>query len=338
MKPMCRMTGPLPLTLFVLSFFCTDANAAAAKDPAYLGVSVENLSRKEKEEMKASFGVRIAGVEKDSPAEKAGILEDDVIQYYGKEKIRTTGDLITRVRESAPDTTVQIKLVRKGLVKEMAVKVGKRESGWGERRIRLKDGGNKAWLGVRLHGLNDDLAGYFRVNPDEGALILQVEGKSPAEKAGLKAGDVIVRIGKEKVYEPGDVTDILRDFKPGDKIEVAVIRQGRETVVQAELEKGTGPLRLLGEPFSNGLLEYGDWGRWDLRPNVDVRIRDGGGRGDADILIRKEFDETNKEMKENIKEIEIRAREIGEKAKADAEEARKNLQRRLITVKESAEV
>ena len=330
MKSVCRLAGLVLLTSFVLFFSGWDANAAPARNPGYLGVSIENLSRKDKDDMKASFGVRIAGVEKDSPAEKAGILEDDVIQYYNNDKIHTTGDLIVRVRESAPDTTVRIKLVRKGLVKEMAVKIGKPESGWGDRRIQVLASGNRAWLGVRLHELNDDLAGYFRVNPDEGALILNVYDKSPAQKAGLKAGDVIVRIGKEKVYQPGDVTDILRDFKPGDKVEMAVVRQGRETTVQAELEKGTGRLNFLGVPFGAPLE------RWDWRP--DVRIRDDAQRGDADILIRKELDEANKEMKEKIKEIEIRAREIGEKAKTHAEDARKNLERKLITVQESAEV
>jgi serine protease Do len=128
------------------------------------------------------------------------------------------------VQESEADTTVKIRLVRGAETRELAVGIGNDPDGEKDRRVTvIKHLRQKAWMGVRLSSMDDDLAGYFRVKADEGALILGVEKDGPALHAGLKSGDVIVRLNKDKVYVPGDVVDIIGDRRPGDKIETAVI-------------------------------------------------------------------------------------------------------------------
>jgi len=62
--------------------------------------------------MAVSFGILVTDVRKGGPAETAGILKDDVIQYFNGEKIRAPGDLIVRVQEAKTDTTARIRLVR----------------------------------------------------------------------------------------------------------------------------------------------------------------------------------------------------------------------------------
>jgi len=204
----------------------------------YLGVSIERLSHSEKEEMGVSHGVLVTHVVKDGPAEKAGILEDDVILYFDGKKILRPDRLTDAVREKNPGTEVKITLFRDKTEKEVTVKIGKLPA----RSITLEWKGDKyilgggVYLGVQMQSLNKDLAGYFGVKEDGGALVLEVKEDSPAEKAGLKAGDVIVRMDKEDVTTPDDVIEILSDFDEGDQVEIEVIRQGKKQTFNVELE------------------------------------------------------------------------------------------------------
>jgi len=283
----------------------------------YLGVSIEDLSRKDKEKTGVSFGVRVVSVKKGSPAEQAGIREGDVIQVFNGEKIHTPIDLTVRVGESKPDTVVNVKLVRNNVVTEVAVKIGRIESESANRKMLVTKTEGRVWLGIRLHALGDDLAGYFKVKPDEGALILEVEKRSPAEKTGLKPGDVIVRIGKERVYEPGDVSDILQEFKPGDKADVTVVRQGREMTLKAELDKREdGNVRLFRipeGPFGPGIVE--------APGKIRIEAWDDAGRD-----WEKEWEGWSEKWKDQAKELEIRSREIGEKIRPRIEDLQKRIE------------
>ncbi len=329
-KNILRMAWMLIGTAFAAVVLAPGARAAAVKKQGvYLGVSIENLSRKDKEKTGVSFGVQVTGVKKGSPAEQAGIREGDVIQVFNGEKIRTPADLRIRVGDSKPDTTVNVQLVRNKVVTEVAVKIGRIEIESADRKIRITKTEGSVWLGVKLHALGDDLAGYFKVKPDEGALILEVEKRSPAEKAGLKAGDVIVRIGKERVYKPGDVSDILQEFKPGDKADLTVVRQGREMPLLAELDKReNGRFHLFQtpfDPFHSGVVETP--GKFRIETWDDA----GGDR-------EKGWEGWNEIWKDRAKELEIRSREIGEKIRPRIEDLQKRLEIELNTLEEHATI
>jgi S1-C subfamily serine protease len=95
-------------------------------------------------------------------------------------------------------------------------------------------------MGLRLQGLTDQLREYFGVPAGEGALVATVRDESPAAKAGLRAGDVIVAVGGETVGDPRDVADGVRGADAGPT-EVTVIRDGQRrtlTVVLEEREEG----------------------------------------------------------------------------------------------------
>jgi membrane-associated protease RseP (regulator of RpoE activity) len=291
----------------------SDAGAAAAlKKNGFLGVSIEGLSRKDKEKTGAAFGVMVAGVETGSPAEKAGIREDDVIQYFRGEKIRTPVELIRCVAGTEPDSVVKIRLVRNALAKEVAVKIGKMESEKRQRKIVARMNRSRARLGVRLHDLGDDLAAYFKVKPDEGALVLDVDRESAASKAGLKAGDVIVRVGKDKVFESGDVSELIGELKPGDKADLAIVRQGREIAVQARLDSSRGGDVRIGD-FMGGSA----FPRIDV-PDCKVLIRTGEDAGCEGIFGQEDVDR-------KIKEIRIKTDELNEKLKPKLEEIREKV-------------
>ncbi|MFW6192480.1 MAG: S1C family serine protease, partial [Gemmatimonadota bacterium] len=94
--------------------------------------------------------------------------------------------------------------------------------------------GGPARLGVRLQSLGDQLADYFGVGERKGALVTSVREDSPAEAAGLRAGDVIVGLGDDEVDDPGDVLRAVRRAEPGST-SVSIVRDGEESSVTVEL-------------------------------------------------------------------------------------------------------
>ncbi len=92
-----------------------------------------------------------------------------------------------------------------------------------------------AYLGVQLSGLNDDQAEYFDIDDGEGALITEVIEDSPAEKAGFRIYDVIVKIAGDDVDGPDDVVEAMGDHEEGDEVEIVVVRKGKNKTLKAAL-------------------------------------------------------------------------------------------------------
>ena len=277
----------------------------------YLGVYPERMSKDDRDEFGVKFGVLVKRVVKDGPAEKAGIKKYDVIQYINDEMIRRTDDLIDSVRQYKPGTGVEVKLVRDGKEKTVTAKLGKAKYhdysfNLGDRKgniFTLRKGG---YLGVQLQKLNGDLAGYFGVKADEGALIMDVSKDSPAEKAGLKAGDVILEVEKEKVSGPDDVVKALRDFEEGDEVSVEIMRHNKKKTVKAELgaARGFGDIRILRGPGGKGYFDMKDFNFPMPRIEAD---------GEHHILkdkIRTEM--RSKELEKKLKEVRERLNTVGE--------------------------
>ncbi|MGD2089476.1 MAG: PDZ domain-containing protein [Candidatus Aminicenantes bacterium] len=240
------MTGlVLVLTLILAG---TAATLMAGKDSGkgFLGVNVEKMSLGDKEEFGVKFGVLVTKVVEGEAAEKAGIKKYDVIRYFNGEKMRRPDDLVEAVRENKPGSQAKIKLVRDGKDKEVTVTLGElkfkaHSFKWKDKHGKeFKFVSGRAFLGVYLQDLNKDLAEYFGVKKDEGVLILKVSADTPAEKAGLKAGDVIVKFKDKNISTAGDVTKILADLKKGDKADIQIIRHKKKKTVQAELDERTG--------------------------------------------------------------------------------------------------
>lgn len=75
---------------------------------------------------------------------------------------------------------------------------------------------------------------------DKGAEVVTVNGESAAQKAGLKKGDIITRIGDKKIEDAEDVTKAVRSHKPGDQVAITVLRDGKEQRLTAKLDKYKG--------------------------------------------------------------------------------------------------
>lgn len=201
------------------------------KEKGYLGVTLFSLTRLDRQQLDVDFGVLVNSVEKDSPADQAGILDDDVIQYYNGQEVKRVSTLTEMIRDTKVGSFIQIKLNRRGKNKTLKVTIGKREDksiGFfyndlirvspEHKKIKIKI---KPYLGVQLHRMNESLKGYFH---ESGALVLQVEEDSPADQGGMKAGDVITAFDKHEVENIKELHKVLSKYEPDVGVTVQVIR------------------------------------------------------------------------------------------------------------------
>lgn len=284
----------------------------------YLGVGIEKLTEDDKEEYGVDFGVLVTNVLEGESAEKAGIKKHDVIRYFNKKKMGSTGDLIDAVRETKPGTKAKVKLVRDGKPKELTVTVGELKSLFSRfdsdrgKNFLFHSGKGRGYLGVHLQELNKDLAEYFGVNADGGVLILKVEEDSPAEKAGLKPGDVISEIDGKKVRDAGKVGKVVSAYEKGDEIELKIVRHKKVKSIKVELGETTG-LRsfgiLKGPGHIKSLKHFHTPGLKFIPGNEDdfrIILRDGKHRKEIKEEIKKKIEEAKKKAeKKKKKEIDI---------------------------------
>lgn len=231
-----------------LVLLAAEKAAPEANERGFLGVTVHGLGSDEREELGVKHGVQVAEVEKGSAAEKAGVLKDDVILSVNGEKIRDPQVLAEVVREQAPGSAVKIGLWRKNGALEVKAVLGKLErpkrAHWsvaplaGAMRSR-------AYLGVNLLEMDADLAAYFSVKAGEGVLVSSVAKDTPAEKAGLKAGDVIVQMNDKAVKESGDIHEALAALKKGDSVTITVVRRGQRQAIKVEPDFSRHPQRIM---------------------------------------------------------------------------------------------
>ncbi|MEI9944127.1 MAG: PDZ domain-containing protein [Chitinophagaceae bacterium] len=135
--------------------------------------------------------------------------------------------------------------------------------------------GNNNLAALSAMDENRAMLGVTTDNDDQGAEIQSITKEGGAEKAGLKKGDIITKVGDAKISDPDDLTKAIRSHKPGDKIDITYLRDKKEQKVNAELGKWKG---VNGYALGRGQQNYGF-----TMPDVNVenimpRIRTTPGR------------------------------------------------------------
>ena len=95
----------------------------------------------------------------------------------------------------------------------------------------------RPWLGVYMEPVTEELAKYFGMNKAEGAYINAVQKDSPAEKAGLRRGDIILELNKKAITKPEDLQEAVKASKIGDKVTMLIYRQNQTLIVTAKIEE-----------------------------------------------------------------------------------------------------
>ena len=236
---------------------------------SYLGVGVADVSaeRVQALKLKDDRGVEIVQVDQDAPAGKAGFKEHDVIVGFNGAPVESQEQFKRLMRETPPGRTVSMDIMRDGQPQNIKVQLADRKKlestvwphepqdfafampptppvppmpdfprAWTEQSItRIR-----STAGVTLESLTPQLGDYFGVKNGEGMLVRSVQKGSAAETAGLRAGDVIVRVGDQKISDNADWREALRNGKSG-KVSVVIVRDNREQTLSMSVPLRKGP-------------------------------------------------------------------------------------------------
>lgn len=244
--------------------------------PSFLGVELEEVTHDSAQrlKLKTERGAIIENVIPDTSAAKAGLRKDDVIVKWNGEAIESAGEVSRRIRETPAGRTVRLGIVRDGNDTESTVTLGERgeyisrvpataasavrvrpprepREAREPREPRISVVGRYR-LGVSVQGMSPQLAEYFGLAGRNGALVVYVYPDSPAAKAGIKAGDVILSIGGEATDNPVKVHEALQSKSEGP-IELRVMRDKQEKTLTVQVEKAK--TSWLGAPDEFDLLE-----------------------------------------------------------------------------------
>lgn len=175
----------------------------------YLGVIIQEISDELAEQFKLADnkGALVAQVNKDSPAEKAGIKTGDVIIRYRGKAVADTRELRNAVAATAPGTKADVTIIRDGKERTLTVTVGKLTP-----EVAAAEpgkGGSLEQFGLTVQPLTPELAEQFGYKDEKGVLITEVDPDSPAGAANLQRGDLIVEANRQPVSSIKELRDAL---------------------------------------------------------------------------------------------------------------------------------
>ncbi len=235
-------------------------------DGGYLGVQTEDISKENlsKYGLSTVRGVGVDKVVENSPAAKGGLQNGDVILKFDGEEISSVRKLTRLIGETAPDHAVKLTVSRSGGEREISVTLGKREmpqfsgsnfnlgslqnlemmpglprtmqtmplppTGDGDSNVFVWRTGNSRQIGVGVTPLTKQLGDYFGAADGKGLLVNSVRENSPAAKAGLKAGDVIVEVEGKAVNGMPDLMRAVNEKKEGGIALTFIRDKNRQTV------------------------------------------------------------------------------------------------------------
>jgi serine protease Do len=167
-------------------------------------------------------GVILTNIEKDSPAEKAGLTAGDIVILVNGEKVNDASQLISAISNVVPGEVANFVIIRNGTKKEVKVKVGKRD----DMVNRMESG--EYWLGMKFDEL-DKHREKLEI-PDrlkKGVLLKDVDEKSQAAEVGLKPGDIIDLINNQPIANLKALDEFIKKNKDKSQYLLRVIRNAR---------------------------------------------------------------------------------------------------------------
>lgn len=190
----------------------------------WLGVMIQKITPelKEKLRLEDDRGALVADVTPGGPAEKTGIKRGDVIISFDEKEIREMNELPFIVASTPVEKVVDVKVIRKGKEKTFKVKIGELE----EQKEPEAAAREKSDLGMRVEEITPNLARQFGLSEESGLVVVQVEGNSPAEEAGIKPGDLILEVDQDPLRNLDDYKKKIRQYKQDDTILLLVKRGG----------------------------------------------------------------------------------------------------------------
>jgi serine protease Do len=225
--------------MLLASVMVLAAIPALAQDPGWIGISIDDQQDR---------GAIVRRVESNSPAEKAGLKEGDVIVEFDKQAVVGVQQLTRLVRETPVGRTVDVKIRRANQEQTLKITMDRGAALRGDQfefsmpnvhiladRLardlpRIEMNTTFVQSGMRVQQLTDQLRDFFGV-ADGGVLVSSVDSGSSAEKAGLKAGDIITAVDGRTIRTPSDFN---REMRADSKPMLKVVRDKKERELRIE--------------------------------------------------------------------------------------------------------
>jgi serine protease Do len=210
-----------------------------------IGIGVEGISRDAVDEfgLKDRKGAVVKTVSPGGAAAKAGLEPGDVIIAYNGKPVASRDELVQMVVATKPGTSVPVRIVRDRAEKTVNVTVDEldleAEGNLASRNRERDDTTGQATstgYGLRLQNISPADARELKLESSRGALIADVDQGSPAARAGLRPGDVIVRVGREPIASAADAQRELGKVPSRGTAFMRVLRDGQETFVSVTKE------------------------------------------------------------------------------------------------------
>jgi serine protease Do len=227
-------------------------NIAPFAGGTYLGVSLAEIdaNRAKELKLKEDYGVEITRIEEGSPAEKAGVKPGDVVLEYNGQRVEGMEQFGRMVRETPPGREVKLTISRDGAPETLTAMIASRKVRalpenfhFEMPEIRMPDIPQiyttlrTARLGVEAESLGPQLAEFFGVK--EGVLVRSVRENTAAQKAGIKAGDVITKVDGTAVTSPSELSGAVRAASSKKTYSVELTRERKPQTVSVSVDDGS---------------------------------------------------------------------------------------------------
>ena len=229
------------------------------RSQGYLGVDVEPVSPTSESglKLKNADGAEIVAVDHDAPAGQAGLRTRDVILDLNGKPVGSASRLRRKLREMPPGRFISLVVSRDGALLNMNVQLCDRsklqQQAWSRHySVPAPDSGGSAVssilkgtrtssflggsvssspeVGAYVYPVSAQLAGYFGVSSGVGLLVDSVENQSPASRAGLKAGDVILKVDAVQMASLSGWLKVMRSRR-GKRVQLTVVRNRQQQIL-----------------------------------------------------------------------------------------------------------
>ena len=228
-------------------------NVAPFGGGTYLGVNLAEIDANRAKELKLreDYGVEITRVEEGSPAEKAGVKPGDVVQEYNGQRVEGMEQFGRMVRETPAGREVKLTISRDGVPQTLTATLASHKVRPFPENFNIEIPDihimpdipqiyttmRTARLGVEVESLGPQLSEYFGVK--EGVLVRSVRENTAAQKAGIKAGDVITKVEGMPVTSPSELSGAVRSASAKKTYSVELVRERKPQTVSVTVEEGS---------------------------------------------------------------------------------------------------
>ncbi len=339
------LTPLLAAALIALAAPTLQAGPDDAESPGYLGVRLQRVEGglAEALDMDDDSGVLLGQVMDESPADEAGLRSGDIVVKVDGDDVGSPGDLQRAVRARESGEAVKIEYLRDGKSRTATVTLGESPARGKAHKVEkylrepkrivrdLKLGKDHGFLGVVTQPLSGGLGEFFGVEGGEGALVSEIVEDSPAEELGLKAGDVIVRVGDQAIDGPDGLRRAIRKYDEVTEVEIGWVRgqKNREgtTTIEIQESRGRSPHMFSWRSEVDGELEGLHTLDIDLEGLEDLDLREHLGKlrhhvGDGmeeirRVEIHEEVGDALEELRAQLKELKAELRDMRDRQESE---------------------